>query len=389
MDERKLKEHKNFIESVESDSKEDRELVKALNEVLYGWLGRSKEQHRREMEAAERERQRRIEEGLPVEDDCYFVRFTGGMHVRDEDLSDLWEADKIAVHLTEGGTGSGSLPGKFNYWKDYPPNERMMVSTLLGLSEKGGYVWFEGRSGEEVKAGVVRPGTPIEPFGARWSERYNPKYKGKAGTETVLRTLQLRKVRAVGPGEAMMLRASRPVMPDHVGGNLESWRPACGTSRLVSMVEGDESGSRQIGWNDLPLRLQVTICVDFLRGHDNPDYPKLERVLLTPTFGPDKDVDIYGVAEGGTEFFAQVPFRRNRDREGFEARKKAGQLRKYGRSGAKLVCIVPGSRDDAEDLRLFGGGRPPVVLDGVLFIPIGEILEWIDGQPEYARMLLA
>lgn len=246
-------------------------------------------------------------------------------------MSDLWEADKVAVHLTEDGTGSGpSQLGKSNYWKDYPPNERMMVSTLMGLSEKGGYVWFEGRLGEVAKAGVVRPGTSIEPVGALWSERYNPKYKGKAGTETVLRTLQLEKVRAVGPGEAMMLRASRPVMPDHVGTNLSAWSPACGTSRLVALVGGDEGSSPRVGWNDLPLRLQLTICVDFLRDHGNPNYPKLRRVLLTPTFGPEKDVDIYGVAEDGTEVFAQVPFRQNRDREGFEARKKAGQLRKYG-----------------------------------------------------------
>ncbi|MDP9437474.1 MAG: hypothetical protein M3P49_01800 [Actinomycetota bacterium] len=382
MDERRPRKHKDFIEP---GSKEDREMTETVNEALDGWVRQSKERHRREKEEGERERQRRVEEGLPCENDCYFVRFTGGMHVRDEDLCDLWEAGKVAVHLTEDGTGSGpSRSGKLNYWKDYPPNERMMVSTLLGLSEKGGYVWFEGRSGEGAKAGVVRPGTRIEPFGAQWSERYYPKYNVKPGTKTVLRTLQLEKVRAVGPEEAMMLRASRPVMPDHVGTNLRSWCPACGTSRLVSLVEG----SPTVGWNDLPLCLQLTVCTDFLRDHDNPEYPKLKRVLLTPTAGPeagpDKDVDIYGMAEDGTEVFAQVPFRRNRDREGFEARKKAGQLRKYRGADAKLICIVPGSRDDADDLRLFGR-RAPVVLDGVLFIPVGEILKWIERQPAYAE----
>ena len=154
------------------------------------------------------------------------------------------------------------------------------------------------------------------------------------------------------------------------------------------MVQGDEGSSLRVGWNDLPLRLQLTVCIDFLRDHGNLDYPKLKRVLLTPTVGPDKDVDIYGVAEDGTEVFVQVPFRQNRDREGFEARKKAGQLRKYGEPGAKLICIVPGSRDDAEDLRLFGG-RPPVVLDGVLFIPVREVLKWVEGQPAYAEKVFS
>jgi len=186
----------------------------------------------------------------------------------------------------------------------------------------------------------------------------------------------------------MMLRASRPVMPDHVGGNLEAWSPACGKSRLVSIVETGESGSPRIGWNDLPLPLQMTVCVDFLRDHDEPGYPKLKRVLLTPTFGPDKDVDIYGLAEDGTEIFAQVPFRRNRDREGFEARKKAGQLMRYRGTGARLICITPGHKNDEEDRRLFGS-RPPVVLHGVLFIPVGEILEWVEGQPEYAEKLFS
>jgi len=170
MGEDRREKHKDFVEP---GSEKDRELAEILDGVLDGWAMRSKERHRREAAAAERDRQRRADEGLPVEDDCYFVRFTGGMYVRDEDLSALWETDRIAVHLAEG------------------------ESTLLRLSERGGYVWFEGRSGKEAKVGVVRPGTQVEASEACWSDRYNPKYRGKAGTPTVLRTLQLEEVRSV------------------------------------------------------------------------------------------------------------------------------------------------------------------------------------------------
>jgi hypothetical protein len=378
--------------------KVDEELTKAMNEIVDEWARQSKERYLRERAAAERDRERRIRESLPLGDDCYFARFTKGMHVRDEDLADLWHRDKVAVHLTESGVESGSSRQGDLDPKDYPGNERQMVSTLLRLSERGGYVWFENRSGRRAKVGVVRPGTPIEDFEAHWAETKNPKYKAKVGTKTTLMTLQLEKVGSVWLNKATMLRACRPLVLDHVGRSILSWRPACGTSRLVYMFDRYGTEDPEARWNALSPDLQKTVCVEFLRYHDKPHYPNLKRLLLPPmTMGKDvgvsdKDVDVYGVEEDGTEILAQVPFRSNRDKEGLEAGKKVRRLQKYRDSGAKLVCFVPGfgtdEEDAAQDQKLFED-RPPIERDGVLLIPVREVLEWVEEQPAYAERLFS
>jgi hypothetical protein len=63
---------------------------------------------------------------------------------------------------------------------------------------------------------------------------------------------------------------------------------------------------------------------------------------------------------------------------------------KYRSSGAKLICFIPGFRNDLEDAgqapKLFED-RSPIVQNGVLLIPVQEVLDWIEGQPVYADRL--
>jgi hypothetical protein len=254
----------------------------------------------------------------------------------------------------------------------------------------GGYVWFENRSGRRAKVGVVKPGTRIEPIEARWAETNNPKHKGKAGTPVSLRTLRLERVQAVHLTEATLLMASRPFMSDYDRRSLLRWEPACGKSRLISLVD-DENKSLEVKWNDLPPDLQLTVCTDFLRYHNNSNYPNLKFLLLIPST-VRRDVDICGIAEDGTEIMAQVPFRDNRAKDGLEAKLKGERLQKYRESGRRLICFIPGFRSDLEDagqdLKLFQSSSP-LVHDGVLLIPVQEVLDWIEGQLAYYNKLFS
>ena len=152
------------------------------------------------------------------------------------------------------------------------------------------------------------------------------------------------------------------------------------------MFDGVRTEAPKERWNSLPPDLQLMVCTEFLRDYGNEDYPRLRRLLLPPTT-LGKDVDVYGVTDDGTEILAQVPFRTNREKEGFEARVKGERLRKYDNTGAKLICFVSGfegEKDDGKDQKLFED-RSPLVRDGVIFIPVEEVLKWFEKQLGYTE----
>lgn len=335
------------------------------------------------------ERERRSSSGLPLGNDCYFARLASGMRVRDEDLFGLFEELRIAVHLTGGSVAIPSSTGWEPDPRDYPSHERGMVSALSNLLKKGGYVWLEHEHSKKARIGVVVPGTTIEIRKARRTPKYYGRKEVDPGTEVALVTVRLKKVVYLQVDDELALRASRPLIPDHVNRSLVSWRPDCGASRMISMFERGGAKSLKARWNGLPAALRTTVCVEFLRHHGMTSVPRLRHLLLPPT-KPGRDVDIYGVAESGKEILAQVPFGQDRDKEDFEAKKKAQRLRKYENSGAILICFVPISKvnDQGPDQeqKLFEG-RSLIVRDGVTFIPVEEVLKWVEGEPAYAEKL--
>ncbi len=165
--------------------------------------------------------------------DSYFVRHTKSMTVRDEDLDRLWADDKIAIHFPgEGEEDSRSLdPNDYLY-----VGERRAIERLVELAENGGYVWAETRIDQRVKVGVVRPGTQIELYSAIWTLPNDHRYHGRGGSEAILKTLRLDRIREVAPYEANNLRTVRPRR-----GTIMRWR-ACGNG-LEALVEGEPSGS--------------------------------------------------------------------------------------------------------------------------------------------------
>ncbi len=388
MEDDQRKKHKDFIEP---GSKEDAEATAVLNEVL-GEVGRqSRERELREKAEAEKERERRSSLGLPLGDDCYFARLASGMHVIKEDLFGLFEDLRIAVHLTEG---SVAIPSSTDWQpdpKDYRLHEREMVSALLRLRERGGFVWLEYQHSNKARVGVVTPGTGIEVRNVRRAAKDYGKKGFETGTEVALVTMRLKKVVYLQGDEATTLRACRPLMPDHVSRSLVSWRPACGTSRLVSMFDGREEKGMKARWNDLPDALKMAVCAEFLRHHETSGVPRLKHLLLPPT-NVGRNVDIFGMAEDGTLILAQVPFRSNKDKETFEAKKKAERLRKYENTGANLICFIPsveGSNESpVQEQKLFED-ESLTVRDEVIFVPIGQVLEWVEGQPAYAKRLFS
>jgi hypothetical protein len=165
--------------------------------------------------------------------DSYFVRHTKSMTVRDEDLSRLWTNNEIAIHFPgEGEEDSRSLdPDDYLYER-----ERRAIERLVELAENGGYVWAETRIDQNVKVGVVRPGTQIELYSAIWTLPNDHRYHGRGGSEAILKTLRLDRIREVAPYEANNLRTVRPRR-----GTIMRWR-ACGNG-LEALVEGEPSGS--------------------------------------------------------------------------------------------------------------------------------------------------
>lgn len=299
----------------------------------------------------------------------YFVRHPF-IPVRDEDLEKLWAQNKIAVHLPGVG-GNSKGPNPNNHQKLW---EKMAFMRFKGLANNGGYVWAETRVKPGVaKVGRVSPQKP-ESFPAIWAASKNPKYAGKAGSEVVLQTLRLEDVKEVAPNEAVNLRAERPV-----GGVMRPWT-VCG-SRLKALIEGSPIDHT---WSNLTPRQQRAVSAEFLRLQRKPGYPQL-KFLLTPSGITFDDVDVYGMEEDGTTVYAQIT---SRKKGSSWVKWKVEKLKKFDRPGNRLVCFCRTSNTDGDGTRsLFPLG--PAQEDGVLFIPVEEVLRWVEEQPKYARRLFA
>ena len=186
----------------------------------------------------------------------------------------------------------------------------------------------------------------------------------------------------MAPDEAMDLRSAR-----RPGGSFDRWTE-CGP-RLAALVGGRPVERR---WGNLRPELRLAVCAEFLRHHREPRYPRLARLLLPVA---DRDPgrldsgpyhgDIYGLAEDGTEVFAQVPLADDNQRYNVRMGRKVGALHGYAGGDRSLICFW-----DFRSALLGHDGVPePFVRKGVQFVPVEEVLGWVEEQPDYAEKLFS
>jgi hypothetical protein len=327
-----------FVLAVVRDISERERAEEAFKELL-GFFEEENERKKERHEGRKRE-------GKPLGVDSFFVRFTEGMPVDDDSLDALWEENKIAVYVRADNASPGSVSHR---WQDYVGADQRSVAGVAELSRSGGYVWFESRTREGAKAGVVRPDTAVQVERAE-----------RSGARAVLRILRLHDVRKVPPTEAPGLRAARPLQA--------IWRWPRHDTRLVALVKG-EALRRE--WDVMSTEMRNTLCAEYLRLHESPGYPRL-HLLLSSVIAVPRHVDFRGMEEDGKEILAQIAFS---EREDPYTQGKVRRLREYAGSGSELVCFCECSVASRED--------------GVLFIPVREVLEWFAGHPLYGEKLFS
>ncbi len=319
-------------------------------------------------------------ETAPPKGLSYFVRHPFHLPVADGVLEELWTRDTVAVCVPgedAGGKGPGA-PKPSNHKKH---GENMAAKHLADLALWGGYAWAETR----VKPGIAKVGrvVPQQPGDVRvvWIAPKHPKHlDGNSGKEVVLRTVRLEDVREVDLSEATALRAVRPL-----GGTIWPWPAAA--PRLEALVEGVPL---ERTWANLTPLQRRAACAEFLRANRNPEYPKLQ-FLLVPDGSRLEEVDILGLAEDGTEIRARITSsKKGSPRPRLEAR----QLKnKHHRPGQRLLLfyVSSGSANPADSTPSLFPTEPFQVLpeDGVLLVPVEEVLAWVRRQSFYADKLFS
>ncbi len=159
------------------------------------------------------------------------------------------------------------------------------------------------------------------------------------------------------------------------------------SSRLEAMVE---EVPLERTWANLTPLQQRAVCAEFLRANRNPEYPKL-KFLLAPDGARLEEVDILGVEEDGTEIRARITSSRKGSPR---AKSEAWSLKKkhhHPRRRLLLFCIFSGSADPASSAPSLFPTEPFQVLpeDGVVFVPVEEVLQWTKSQSVYADRLFS
>ncbi len=311
----------------------------------------------------------------------FFVRHPHCVPVADGVLEELWAQDRFAVPLPGEGAAGGAPEGANPGVPQKPWGHGMAAGHVEDLAKRGGYAWVETRVRPGVaKIGRIVPQRP-EDVRAAWTAPKHPKkHKGDPGREVVLRTLRLEDVRGVAPDEAASLRAERPLTD-----TIRPWTVV--GPRLEATVEGVPLRRT---WAHLTPLQQRAACAEFLRSNRNPEYPKLE-FLLSPGGARLDNVDVFGMEEDGTEILARVTsLQKDSPQVGSEAWRLG---KKHQRPGRKLVlfCSFFGSADPAGSTPSLFPPEPfgvPLV-DGVSFLPVEEVLEWVKAQTVYADALFS
>ncbi len=281
--------------------------------------------------------------------ESYFIRHAGKekLNVVDEAIDYLWEHNKIAIHYPGKGEEDKESINPDDY-EDKVAKRAMHV--FNELNNNGGYIWAEYRNRREVKVGKIVPHS-FAIYKTRWASKERV---------AKLKTLQIDKksVKIIPPHQAISLRAVRPR-----GGTLSRWPSA--KNRLKCLVEGL---SPEEHWDSLFPSEQETVCSEYLREPDVTGCPILERLLL-PVGRTLQDVDIYGYATDKKRIFAQVTYFKKE-----EAKTKIQKLKDHDGSNSHLIFFCNCKKVHFDN--------------GILFIPLKRVENWLKNNKTYLRKLL-
>jgi len=284
----------------------------------------------------------------------YFIRHTEQLEVPNSTIDILWRNRWIAIHYPERrDQGLGEADNTSLDPNDYSGAGRAAMKTLARLSKEGGYVWAEYRNHPRCLVGKVLAGTPIELYRDRWRATDRP------GREAVLKKLALVDAREIDPADCIALRAARPQQ-----GAICCWSNI--GERLRYVVDRQ---TLPIALDALTPAQQEVMCSEFLRHPCAGQFslPRLETLLM-PVGRTMKDVDIYGMAVGGREMFAQVTYH---PRE--HAARKRSVLDHYAAKDRYTILFCRTSA---------------VCQDGLVTVfPIEEVFKVFTSSPEGVRWL--
>ncbi|HYH65010.1 MAG TPA: hypothetical protein VD866_09975 [Urbifossiella sp.] len=224
----------------------------------------------------------------------YFARHTDKLDIDVVSRQALWDRQLIAVHYPHSKAGTLDLDATDNASldpSDYAGSARGAIRALNDLSRDGGYIYAE-YAGQDCLVGVVERGTPIVRLASAWGSRY-----GHAGRPTVLKTLQLSKVKRISKADSAAIVVGRPRM-----GTLQKW-PRAG-KLIENLVNGVRSEQTIVA---LTTDLQEVLCAEFLRlpAVEALGLPRLVHQLL-PIGRTMRHIDLLGLAADGRRLFAQV-----------------------------------------------------------------------------------
>jgi hypothetical protein len=283
------------------------------------------------------------------------VRLTDRISVAEEDINNIYDQDKIAIHFP----GDGEEDSESINFADYSKkSDAQAIKCFAELNRTGGYIWAEYYTRRTVKVGKVKPSS-FKIYLSRWS-RERERGKHEKGSIAKLKTLQMEKVRRIEPGQAMNLRAVRPQQ-----GTITKWHKA--RDNIECLIENKPLRE---DWSSLFPAQQEAVCAEYLRDPDFEECARLEFLLL-PVGRTLKDVDICGMARDGKEIFAQVTNYKKNDPK---CRKKIETLKhyKHGRSQLAFFCVCSGVLEE----------------DGIVFVPTERVFSWLKKHEAYYRRLL-
>jgi len=296
--------------------------------------------------------------------ESYFIRHTKKIAVSKEDIQKIFEQDRIAIHFPGDGEHDSESIEPSDYRNREKPNAYKAMRCFKELNDNGGYIWAKYYTTDKVKIGEVQPKS-YEPFRTYWSLERRSRKPGEAGyrkigDKAILKTLKIKNVSVLDPSEAIEVAGG--MTPPHV--TITRWRKIGNRlERLVNHAPFDQE------WRSLGrTQRQETICSEYLRNPDVKRCPKLEFLLL-PIGGTLEDVDIYGLTDDGKKLFAQVTYYEKSDRQ---CKQKRDDLRKYQGKGIRLVFFCRCENISEEE--------------GILFIPVEKVFEWLKKRPTYFNM---